>query len=379
MLKQIMCFLSLAGTALIISGLLIKSAGSSGTAKRIKNNVITFQELLHRVTEYKVIAVPLNFISKDKKIWTNKYLSRLLELSEAGIDLKQAYFIKLLCLAAGTVLLLTVSYSNMCYKTKVLIESTDIGTSMTNILNTVDKSKYEFYNQIHKKNDIDLLLEKEYEEQYTMIEEIVTECLQTSDDRLVTEVTEWFIDTWYRTRQIKFFHREYILIISGFFFIPDLYFILSWLIKGSVYKREIIKLEYVFELLAGVDGVKTLDIINQLEKASKIYSKYFLEFSHLFKYDKNRAFKYLKSRNIKSLVKMANILEIYSLTSKDIAKQVLEREVIERDEEIMMTADETVDFIDLVAFLSIVPLIYELAMLMLNPMLDIVYKAFDYI
>ena len=76
---------------------------------------------------------------------------------------------------------------------------------------------------------------------------------------------------------------------------------------------------------------------------------------------------------------MANILEIYTLSDREIALQVLEREVMERDEAIIITADETIDFIDLVAFMSIVPLVYELARLMLNPMLEVVYKAFEFI
>lgn len=138
-------------------------------------------------------------------------------------------------------------------------------------------------------------------------------------------------------------------------------------------------LEYIFGLLARVDGIKTLDIIHQLEKSSKVYAKYLHEFAAIFQYDKKRGFDYLKTRNIKSLSKMANVLEIYSLSDKEIALQVLEREVMERDESIIITADETIDLIDLVAFLSIVPLVYELARLMLNPMLDVVYKAFEFI
>ncbi len=379
MFKLIMFFLSLIGIILIVSGVSVKVVKSSLPNQKTRYNKNTFPGLLERVTEFKIIAVPLDFISKDKKSWANKYLCKLLELSEAGLSLKQAYFLKFLCLITCTGFLLAVSYSNMFYQTKILIESTDSESNMTEAFKSSITSKYKLYNQIHKKIDIDLLSLKKYEDQYAMVEEAVTECLSVSDKKIIEEKTEWFMDTWDKARRIKSVQREYLLFVLVFFFIPDVYFVLSWLIKGSVYKREIIKLEYVFELLAGVDGIKTPDIINQLEKSSRIYSKFFLEFSHLFKYDKNRAFKFLKSRNIKSLAKMSNILEIYSLTSKEIAMQVLEREVIERDEAIMMTADETVDFIDLVAFLSIVPLVYELARLMLNPMLDMVYKAFEYI
>jgi hypothetical protein len=52
---------------------------------------------------------------------------------------------------------------------------------------------------------------------------------------------------------------------------------------------------------------------------------------------------------------------------------------MERDESLLITSEESIDFVDLVAFLSIAPLVYELARLMLSPMLDIIYKAFEFI
>ncbi len=61
------------------------------------------------------------------------------------------------------------------------------------------------------------------------------------------------------------------------------------------------------------------------------------------------------------------------------AIQILDRETMERDEQMIITAEESIDFIDLVAFLCIVPIVYELARLMLDPMLNMVYKAFDFV
>ncbi|HEY5586476.1 MAG TPA: hypothetical protein VIK78_18540 [Ruminiclostridium sp.] len=216
-------------------------------------------------------------------------------------------------------------------------------------------------------------------DKYHLVGEAMAECLNSSDNQLLEEKTEWFIKTWGQLQKVRVFKYYHILIILLALFLPEFLLILRWLLRGCVYKKEIIMLEYIFGLLARVDGIKTLDIIHQLEKSSKVYAKYLHEFAAIFQYDKKRGFDYLKTRNIKSLSKMANVLEIYSLSDKEIALQVLEREVMERDESIIITADETIDLIDLVAFLSIVPLVYELARLMLNPMLDVVYKAFEFI
>ncbi len=379
MTKGLMIFVILLGTLLIASGVLYKAVKLRVCIERAKEGGVPLLALLERITNYKIISVPLNFISKDKKMLMNRYLTKILELSEAGISLSQFYFLKILCLISFTGFFLAILYSNTVYHAQIIIETSDFDQIMLGSSDPVDHTKYELYRQILDRIDSEKLSGSTYEQKYNMVEAIIAEQLNTSDERLLDEKTKWFLDVRQKVKLLGTFHFKHLIVIILSSFVPDIFFIIRWLIRGSVYKREIIKLEYVFELLARVDGIKTLDIINQLERSSKIYSKYFREFSHLFKYDKVKAFKSLKIRNIKTLTKMANIIEIYSRTDKEIALQILEREIIERDEAIIMTADETVDFIDLAAFLSIVPLVYELARLMLDPMLDIVYKAFDYI
>lgn len=379
MIKGLMIFAALLGALLIASGVLYKAVRPSVYIEREKEGKTPLLFLLERVTKHKIISAPLNFISKNKKTLVNRYLTKILELSEAGISLSQFYFLKFLCLLFFTGLFLAILYSNTAYQAKIIVETSGSDQILFGRSETVDHTKYQLYKQILENIDSRKLSGSIYSEKYNMVEEVMAEQLNTSDRHLLDEKTKWFLDTWQKVKLIGTFHLKHLIVMIPSSFIPDMFFIISWLIKGSVYKREIIKLEYVFELLSKVEGIKTLDIINQLERSSKIYSKFFREFSHLFKYDKVKAFNFLKNRNIKSLTKIANILEIYSRTDKEIALQILEREIIERDEAIIMTADETVDFIDLAAFLSIVPLVYELARLMLDPMLDIVYKAFDYI
>lgn len=379
MIKGLMIFAALLGILLIASGVLYKAVRPSVYVEREEEGKTPLLFLLERVTKHKIISAPLNFISKNKKTLVNRYLTKILELSEAGISLSQFYFLKFLCLLFFTGLFLAILYSNTAYQAKITVETSGSDQILFGRSETVDHTKYQLYKQILENIDSRKLSGSIYSEKYNMVEDVIAEQLNTSDRHLLDEKTKWFLDTWQKVKLIETFHLKHLIAMIPSSFIPDMFFIISWLIKGSVYKREIIKLEYVFELLSKVEGIKTLDIINQLERSSKIYSKFFREFSHLFKYDKVKAFNFLKNRNIKSLTKIANILEIYSRTDKEIALQILEREIIERDEAIIMTADETVDFIDLAAFLSIVPLVYELARLMLDPMLDIVYKAFDYI
>jgi len=369
----------LTGCILAVSGLLYKSVKTSMDVKDVASEgSIGILFYIDWILNRKFISIVMNHIVKDRGFFINRYLSKILELSEAGINLKQFYFIKLSVLIVSAALFAAVMSSNINYHTRRIIETLEIETIWAAIgTSPLNKPDYKLYKHIYNKLDSKSLWRKNYQEQHYIVEEVVTKIFNTSDSKEIDEKTKWFLDIFTKTQSIENKYMDYALGILISFCLPDLFLLVKWLIIGAIYKREVIKLEYVFELLAKVDGMKTIDIVRQLEKSSKIYSRYFQEFLQIFSFDKRRAFALLKDKNIKSLANLSGILEIYSMTDKEIAMQILEREIIERDEAVLMTADETVDLIDIIAFLSIVPIVYELAGLMLKPMLDMVYRAFE--
>lgn len=370
MLRILTILLIIIGIITLVCGLCFKSLNIKNTKTPIS--------LLNCIATKSIIRKSLEYLSHNKELYINKLTSRILELSEAGISLQQLYLLKIICLIVCTLLIIVIGYTNTNHKIKLIVESSSEGKSVLNQDNSYDQSKYLLYKHVLAGVGRNKLTNANDTEKYYSIEEKIAEYLNTSDQHLLEEKTQWFIKTWEVVKDMRVFKYYHFIILLLALFSPEFLLTLRWLLRGCVYKKEIIKLEYIFGLLARVDGVKTLDIIHELEKSSKIYSKYLHEFAVMFQYDKKSGFDYLKSRNIKSLSKMANVIEIYSLSDKELALQVLEREVMERDESIIITAEETIDFIDLVAFLCIVPLVYELARLMLNPMLDIVYKAFEF-
>jgi len=368
------------GVFTLIGGLCFKPLNiTTGFSKQKYKNTKSPLSRLESIAAKRIIRKPLEYLSHDKELWANKLSSRILELSEVGISLQQLYLLKFICLILCTLSLIVISYTNTIYQAKLIVESTGEGKSALYHDNSYDQSRYLLYKEIIAGVGRNKLSNASDTEKYYLVEEEIAEYLNTSDQHLLEDKTEWFIKVWGEVQNMRVVKYYHILIMLLALYLPEFLLTLRWLLRGCIYKKEIIKLEYIFGLLARVDGIKTLDIIYELEKSSKIYSKYLHEFAVMFQYDKKSGFKYLKSRNIKSLSKMANVIEIYSLSDKELALQVLEREVMERDEAIIITAEETIDLIDLVAFLSIVPLVYELARLMLNPMLDVVYKAFEFI
>ncbi len=380
MVKIYIVSLFVIGLLMVICGIIYKLPGvTTGFQKLKAREAKTISDVLESITSKNIISKILNYLARDKDFFLNKSITRLIELSEAGLNLQQLYFVKFICLILCAILTIVIGYTNTINQTKHIVALSAEEKSALYQDDTYEQSRYELYKKILDGVGKDSLGSATNTEKYYLVEEEIAEYLNTSDEQTIRKKTEWFLKTWTEVQKLSSFKYYYLLIIFTATFLPELLLILRWLLRGCVYKKEIIKLESIFELLARVDGVKTIDIINELEKSSKIYSKYLSKFSAMFKYNKQTAFDFLKSKNIKGLSKMANILEVYSLSDKELAIQILEREAMERDEQMIITAEESIDLIDLVAFLSIAPLVYELTRLMLDPMLDIVYKAFEFI
>ncbi len=378
--KIIMVSLISIGLSMIVSGLLIKILTPITGFKDVKaKKYRRVQNVLEKITSKALMDKLLNYLARNKEVFFNKFLLKILELSESGISLQQLHFLKILCLFLCTLLLIIMGYTNKISQTKLITAFLAEGESVIYRDNAYDEGKYQLYKKVLDSVGEEKLSKENSVEKYNLVEDKMAEYFNTAEVQTLQQKTDWFLKSWSEVSKISAFKRYYIIIIFAATFLPELVLIIKWLLRGCIYKKEIIKLEYIFELLARVDGIKTIDIINELAKSSKVFSKYMNEFAAVFQFNKQKAFDYLKGRNIKGLSKLANILEIYSMSDKELAIQILDRETMERDEQMIITAEESIDFIDLVAFLCIVPIVYELARLMLDPMLNMVYKAFEFV
>lgn len=338
------------------------------------NGLIAF---LDRICQIPVVTSLIGLLTKNKSWWLNRMLNKELELSETGMALEHLYAVKLLSVLICIMVILGIRATNIEQQKKYII-----ATSSERVYEQVvyDEERYTFYSRISEDVEDKLHKNQKDKESQKIVEAAISQRLKGADKASVREKASWFLQTREKVDSIGFINYKHVLITAGSFLISDFILLVIWLLRGYSYKRELIKLEYILELLAGIDGIKTSEIVLELQKASHIYRKSFAHFLYIFKSDKRQAFNYLKSsaRNT-GMAKLAEVLEIYSLTDKTIAMQILERAAMERDEAAVITADETLDIVDLIAFVSVVPLIYEIAHLMLSPMLDVIYRAFQYI
>lgn len=378
--KIIMVSLITIGLCMIVFGFVIKILKPiKGLQNTKANKYQEVQDMLENLASIGLLGKLLNYLARNKEFFLNKFIIKILELSQSGINLQQLYFLKIGCLLLCTLLLAVVGYTNKINQTKQITTFMTEGKNIISQDNSYDPEKYKLYRKILEGVGEEKLAKANSVEKYNLIEDKIAEYFNTTDVKTLQEKTDWFLMSWSEVDKLSAFKEYYIIIILAATLLPELFLIIKWLLRGCIYKKEIIKLEYIFELLARVDGIKTIDIIKELAKSSKIFSKYMNEFAVMFQFNKVNAFEYLKSRNIKGLSKLANILEVYSMSNKELAIQILDRETMERDEQMIITAEESIDFVDLVAFLCIVPIVYELARLMLDPMLNMVYKAFEFV
>jgi hypothetical protein len=341
----------------------------------IKTNIIVaFVDRLNRLI---LIRSLIRRLANNRSLLLNRLMNKELELSESSISIEQFYTIKLISVLICTVLVLGVRATNIEQQRKYLVCTSNDGSYEEVIY---DEGRYNLYCRISGALPDKIQKDQGVKGQEEAVEYAVSKLLESNDKASCREKADWFLKTQKKVNSIEFINYKHVFIIIGSFFITDIVFLMMWLLRGYSYKREIIKLEYILELLAGIDGIKTSDIVLELQKASKSYQRLLGRFLYIFNSDKRQAFAYLKkSAGNTSMAKLAEVLELYSLTDKTVAMQILERAAMERDEAAVITADETLDIVDLIAFASVVPLIYEIAHLMLSPMLDMIYRAFQYV
>jgi hypothetical protein len=99
-----------------------------------------------------------------------------------------------------------------------------------------------------------------------------------------------------------------------------------------------------------------------------------------FKVEKEEALELVKgSIHNTRFARLVDVIRVFSLTDRKLAMQILERNRMEQEEEMLITAQEDIDAVDLVAFLSIIPVVYLLINLLLKPMLDTIFEVFKYV
>jgi hypothetical protein len=236
------------------------------------------------------------------------------------------------------------------------------------------------YNSILRRIGENSLKKLDNGKRFEAVRKVIPNLTDLNNAELIDEKARAFVRTFNAVNSIKLIDWKGIIIITASLWMPETLLLIRRLLMSNMYKKEVIKLENIFELLGSIRGFKTGDVIREMAGASKIYRRHLEECMTLFKTERELALECLKlSVSNSRFSRLVDVMRVYALIDKEMALQILERNKLEKEEEIMLTAEEDVDIVDVIAFISITPVLLELANLLMKPMLDMVYDAFKYI
>lgn len=378
----IICVLS--GFSLVAMGLLISryrqkeglvlkqmlySQFNTGMNRRISNRATIFTQKA------------FGFLSRNKKGLIYRWDTKVLQLSESTLTVETLYLLKIICLIATILITVAVRHTNID-----IMKTSIISRPQGNISLFVEPGVNEYtrnaalYTAVVKNIGEEVLKNLDDKQQLMIVGKELSSLLCVQDKEVLDEQARMVVNTFRQVDNIRLIDIQTLVLIFLSFWLPEGVLIVRWLLLGNMYRKEVIKLENIFELLGSVKGMKTIDIVTEMAKASKVYRKHLTRCIELFKTEKEQALERLKvsARNTR-FARLVDVLRVYSMTDKHIAMQIMERNRLEREEEILLTAEEDIDMVDLVAFISIVPILLQLANLLMKPMLDMIYEVFNFV
>lgn len=323
----------------------------------------------------------VNWLTSDGKNGIYRAGQKILYKAEADIDLQTFYFYKFACLLSATVVIIAVRWTNIDVMRISIIAHANSGI---NLFDTGAPQDYEYnfslyraaLGRIGEKNMKKLDEAKRLEAVKKALEEE-----GAGDGRVgIEERARTVVRAFNGVSSLKLFDGKVFLAILLSFFLPEMILLLRRVIRGNKYKKEVVKLENIFELLGSIRGFKTVYILREMSKASNVCGGQLKRCEEGFRTDRGKALEELKcSVADRRFSRLADIIRVYSMVDKKLAMEILERNKLEKEEELLLTAEEDIDIVDVIAFASVTPIIFELGNLLMKPMLDMVFQAFDVI
>lgn len=367
----------------ILAGIIILSTGLLLRSRPVRLN---FRNLLkHTRVNTLASRMPfkpiLDFFTRNRSGYLYKLEKQVIDRAESTLTVQSLYLIKAVTFILVLLLVLLVRFTNLGVMKQAIIsrpmDTVDIFTGSA----SVDyKRNADLYIQILKKIGQDALKQMDDDAILKKARSILPGILKSSNTDAVEEQAKVFLAAYRKTSSLPLMNTQSIIIILVSFWLPELVLISKRLLLINLYRKEVVKLENILELLGTVQGIKTIDILKEMAKASRIYRKHLNRCIEQFKVEKEAALESVRgSIHNTRFTRLVDVMRVFSLTDRKLAMQILERNRLEQEEEMLITAQEDIDAIDLVAFLSIIPVVYLLINLLLKPMLDTIFEVFKYV
>ena len=375
-MNQLIIIFMLAGIATIIAGLIYRLF-----PKQKGSHYLRITDRINNLASSKLLNPILSAFSGNETGFIHRTAARLLARSESSLSVHGLYLTKLASLILVAMLVIGIRYTNMELTKQAIIARPSTVINIFTGQAAVDyKRNVELYFSVLKSIGKENLQKLDDVKILESAQRVLPEILKMSDPTTVNEQAAMFLETFRKVNSIPLLDYWSLLVIIFSFWLPEAFLLAKRLLLNSMYRKEVIKLENIFELLGSVRGIKTFDILKEMAKASNVYRKHLTLCMEQFKTEKEEALESLKS-SVRStrFARLVDVMRVFSLTDRKLALQILERNRFEQEEDMLITAEEDVDAVDLIAFISIVPVVWLLINLLLKPMLDTIFEVFKYV
>lgn len=366
--------LGVCGLLLLVTGLLISIYPIKSRVFRQRKRITA-----EALAESRLFGLLTGWITRNENSGIYRASRSLLRKAESGMKVRTLYFYKLVCLVTVTLVLLTVRYTNIDVMKISIISKSAVDINLFETARARDyKYNFALYKAVLARIGEKNMERMDESRKLETVKSALADEMAEENREVVEERAKAIVRTYNNVNGLRVLDLKTAALILVSFFLPEVMLLLRRLLLSSKYRNEVVKLENIFELLGSIRGFKTIYILKEMSNAAKACSKQLKRCVGDFQADREQALENLRSSvQNRRFSKLVDVIRVYSMVDKAVAMEILERNKLEKEEEMLLTAEEDVDIVDVIAFVSVTPIIFELGNLLMKPMLDMVFQAFN--
>ncbi len=358
-------------------------------AIKVKSDKFSLEELTYSPV-FKNIINGLMPPAEEREYRQNE---RLISDSGVNISMRVFYLFKVVTPVVLLVIFLSIFFINRSIRinaiiTDQIVETVDVlGSDSTKQVNTssnqekreMENAKKDTYQIVENLLDTRLLKTQDALTAKQVIQEIMLKNHLTTEDNAASDVTNMYdklkkVDTAKKINPVSIIVILMLSLVG--YYIPNLYLIMSRLIRYQSFDNEVIALEMLTIMVGSIENVTVKEILRILSLNSKAFKPNFEKALLEYPIDFEQALINLgdssKNKDFQALV---STLRQCATSDKYSALQTLQRRRLSRKEYRKLMEEKKIETKMYIAFVMLLPVLFFLAKLLLSPWQDLMSSS----
>jgi len=350
-------------------------------AVKVKSDKFSLEEL----TYSPIFKKTINGLIPPAEEREYRQNERLISDSGVNISMRVFYLLKLVVPIMLLIILLSIFFINRQIKinaiiTDQLVENVDVIGSNTEVNKSaktnqekreMEQAKKDTYEVVENLIDTRILKTQDALVVKMLIQEVMLKNELTTESNMANDVSDMYIKLRMVEEAKKISPVTIILLIMislvGYY-IPNVYLILSRLVRYQSFDNEVIALEMLTIMVGSIENVTVKEILKVLALNSKAFKPNFEKALLEYPIDFEQALINLgdssKNKDFQALV---STLRQCATSDKYSALQTLQRRRISRKEYRKLMEEKKIETKMYIAFIMLIPVLFFLAKLLLSP------------